>query len=402
MPTWEISPCANSGIGYSGTASSYPSMGGTCLAGGNENRHQVKAPTAYTWANLYVRCTAWATSDQTIRSRLNSGFGALIVTITGTGVFEDTTNSDAVASGDLINFEAKRALAGTSTLTIGGSTLQTSNNNTTFECTADVNGPPAIGFGLTVFGSLTGQTQRIDLVTTETDVQYTVREPTTYSNSRIFLHSNGLDGATLWRFRVDLANGAQSISIGAGSTGAFEDTTNSDDVVAGSEVDYQLDTTASTTSSCATASTQVTHTSPGRTMGSGRANPSSQTGDFYRGAESNGDTTATESDVQIAARAAFTAKNLMVNAKTHGAGATDIFLRRNTANSALTVNIPSSSTGIFEDTTNQVSIVVGDLYNYFRDGAGEGITMAIVGMQQGPDDAIFDLPQGKLNVLLRM
>ena len=61
----------------------------------------------------------------------------------------------------------------------------------------------------------------------------------------------------------------------------------------------------------------------------------------------------------------------------------DFFLRQNTANSALTVNIQSSSTGLFEDTTNQVSIIATDLYNYFGD-IGGSITPSIIGMEQEP------------------
>ena len=121
-------------------------------------------------------------------------------------------------------------------------------------------------------------------------------------------------------------------------------------------------------------------------------------------AETLGDS-ATESVTQKTARSGFTASNMFVFVQTHGlSSGVDIFLRLNGANSALTVNIPQSTTGVFEDTTNTVSVVAADLYNYFIDHGGGAGTMAatIIGFQAAPTDTVVDLIGGKLNILLRM
>lgn len=407
MPTWEFAAGIPTGFAFSGTFTRWLPVAGYLTANIDTETHaQAKVQTSYTWTNLYAICTAWGTNDLTLRSRVGAVDGNLLVTVNGTGTFQDTVNSDSLVSGNLINWQWSRVTGGSATLTLIGSTLQDASTNTTFQCSNDNSVTAGIPDSVTRWTGISGRLSSgvgVGMATTETAVQYTIRRATTYSNLRVFFRVNGLNGATLWRMRVDVGNGAQSISIAAGGTGAFEDTTNTDVVASGSEINYQIDTTASTLSACNPVLAQVTHTSTGREMAAGSVLPSSITADAYYGPEGEvGSGTATESQVQLAARAAFTAKNLMVNVTAHGADASDIFFRKNTANTLLTVNVPSSSTGLFEDTTNQVSIAVTDLYNYFRDGAGESISITIIGMEQGPGDAIFDLPGNRLNVLLRL
>ena len=404
MPTWEMVAGANAGVVI--TANVFALwLAGMLNGTTTEARTQAKVYASYNWTNLYVRCSSFTgPGNATVISRIGAANGALTVTVTGTGTFTDTTNSDSPVDQNLVNYQISNLGGGNKTVTITGSTLQDTTTNITLNMS--INSAGTVAFGINRYAPIGGRLHgpaTADMAATETDVQYTLRRTTTYSNARVFVSINGLDGATLWRFRVDLGNGAQSISIGAGLTGAFEDTTNSDVVAAGSEIDYNIDTTASTVSNIAVTLAQVKHTSTGREMAAAAPRPNAFVADGYFVAESDMSAQATESNTQIAARAAFTARNLMVNVTAHAAGAaSDIFLRVDTANSALTVNVPASTTGIIEDTTNQVSIAVGDLYNYFLDSGGESLTPSIFGMEQAPVDALVDLPQGKLNVLLRM
>lgn len=351
-----------------------------------EARQQAKVYASYTWTNLYVRCNGFvAPVTPPVTSRIGAVNGNLLVTLTGTGVFEDTINSDSLVDQNLINYrEDNSGGGGTKTCTIFGSTLADTSTNITIAICAGPEGG-SVAFGLTRFAVIEGALKAAGgtFNATESQVQYTLRRATTYSNLRFLLYSNGMDANTTWRTRVDAADGSQLLTISGGATGAFEDTTNSDVVAAASEVAYEIDTTLSTIGTLFSTLSQMKHTSTGREMAAAASGAVAATVDQYLVAEGNLDDTVTEADTQIAARAAFTAKNLMVNITAHGATASDFFLRRNTANSALTVNIPSSSTGLFEDTTNQVSMALTDAYNYFLD-VGGSITYAIVGMEQEP------------------
>ena len=408
MPTWEMIAGAAGGA-IMADAPNWGAPGGA-LTGhtAGENRAQTKVYSSYTWANLYVRCTTWNTVNSVVNSRIGAVDGNQTVTVTGTGVFQDTVNTDSLVDQNLINIQHDQVGAGNKGYKVWGSTLQDTGTNTTIQIATSA-ATQVAAFGSTFFTVTEGQVNAATgMATTESDVQYTIRRATTYSNLRVFLQSNSVNADSSWRLRIDTgggaANGNQVATLTASTTGAFEDTTNSDAVAASDEINYSL-VTGGTSGSMVPSLAQMKHTSTGREMAAAQPIGVSQTSDVYYVAESNGTTTSTETDSQIAARAAFTGKNLFVNVKTHGlTGGVDIFLRKNTANSALTVNIPQSTTGLFEDTTNQVSIAVTDLYNYFLDkGAGAGaITPTIIGMEQAPTDAIFDLPQGKLNVLLRL
>ena len=106
--------------------------------------------------------------------------------------------------------------------------------------------------------------------------------------------------------------------------------------------------------------------------------------DTYNGAEGFLVPDTTESRSQKTARSSFTAKNMFVYVSAHGASSgVNIYLRKNGANSALTVSIAASTTGVFEDTTNTVDYVATDTYNWFIDhGGGAGsITLTIVGFE---------------------
>src|SRR5579872_752514 len=69
-------------------------------------------------------------------------------------------------------------------------------------------------------------------VTTESQVQSTERASATYSNLYALIQANLRSTASTIRFRKNTANGNQSASITASTTGIFQDATNTDNVVA--------------------------------------------------------------------------------------------------------------------------------------------------------------------------
>lgn len=408
MPTWEFTAGDTSGGGtYGSNLTRFSGIAGRLGNATNEAGFQAKVFSTYTWANLYVRVkTMTFVGSPTVRSRIGAVNGNLLATITGTGVFQDTVNTDALVSGNLVNFVvATPNEVGESTIfTLVGSTLQDTGTNATLAITSAL--APAVNFGLTRFAPIGGLLGAASvLATTESTIQYTMRRAVTFTNIRVTLIANTINtGTTVWRLRVNGADVNQLANIAAGATGAFEDTTNTDDVVAGDEVNHQV-TTSGTSGSINPRLAQLAQISTAREVITSTNSPATSSTDTYLGAEGDALRSVTESDAQIAARAAFTANNLFVNITAHGASnGVNFFLRQNGANSALTLNVPASTTGLFEDTTNSVSIAVADTYNHFQDhGGGAGsITVAIIGFSNGPDDALFDLVGSKLNILLRM
>lgn len=225
--------------------------------------------------------------------------------------------------------------------------------------------------------------------TTEAFLQITYRSAGTLSNMYIRIIENDRGVSTLTS-RINGANGAQSISIGASSTGEFEDTTNTDTITAGDEVNYQIVTGAGGTvfrifliSSLFAASTNTVGRFGAVTL-SGIITAASS--NFYQ--SFSGDTstssTLTETNIQHRIKAAATAQNLFVyisvNARTTSTTAT---FRNNGANGNLTVSIGGGLTGIFEDTTNTDSLAIDDLVNYvIVTGTGtENFTTRIISVE---------------------
>ena len=389
MPTWELTAGDTASGGVYSSADAFNSVAGRMAIADPEGRAQAKVYSSYTWTNLYVRCTTFnPPNNNTVRSRKNGAFGNLTVTVSGTGAFQDTVNSDALVDQDLICLQYTGIAAGDRNFSLWGSTLQDTGTNITLQVAS---GGATIAEGLTRYGPIAGRLNAATgMATTESDVQYTVRRATAYSNLRVFVGTNTIDNNSPFTFRKNIADGSQVATITPLATGAFEDTTNSDSVVAGDEIDYSL-VTGADPGFVAVHLAQLKHTSTGREAATANPIGTSRTGDAFFGAEADASSTSTEVNSQIAARAAFTASNLFVNVTAHGASSgVDFFLRQNTANSALTVNVPQNTTGLFEDTTNSVSIALTDLYNYFQDhGGGVGaITVTVIGMAQGPTDAI--------------
>ena len=357
--------------------------------------------SSYTLANMYVRVTANTTvADSTLRSRIGAVDGALVVTVGGglTGAFQDTVNSDSLVDGNLVNFSVVTPANVLTTSLVGFTMVNASGDDTVLVSNSFLGAGLGQNAGLTRYRAIGGT---ISTTGTESDQQYTVRSTATLSNLRAFVVSNSLSVTTTMRTRKNLGNGAQSVSILTLETGSFEDTVNTDSVAAGDEINYQIVTPAG-------AGTIATHLFQVKSAGTGRptvhgftAGLATNFADRFVLAEGGGtDLTAgpgTEAASQIAARSTFTASNLFVNVILHGVtGGVGFFLRLDGVNTALTLNVPDSTTGLFEDTTNTVNLISGNLYNHFVDhGGGVGdIEFPIIGFQNGPTAGLVPLIAG--------
>lgn len=74
---------------------------------------------------------------------------------------------------------------------------------------------------------------------TETDAQFKVQQTATVSGLWCNVLTNGITAASTMNFRKNTANGNQTISFPASTTGVFEDAVNSDTLAVNDLVNYQ-------------------------------------------------------------------------------------------------------------------------------------------------------------------
>jgi len=379
MPTYPLVAGHSTGLAISASATAYQNPAGGIASSGAEARHQAIARDSYTLAKLYVRVLANATTTaSTVRSRKNTANGAQSVSIGAgaTGVFQDSVNSDSLVAGDLFNTQTVVGAGGSLTLAIIAYTLATASNTTPVLIAGDVVST-SVNFGTTTYAPIGGEAR---YNTTESRSQYVFRVAATLSNFRIYVQSNSVNGTTTVRTRKNAGNGAQSVSVGASTTGAFEDTVNSDSIASGDAVAYQV-ATGGSSGSFAIMIWQMKSNSAGRQVIA--ANPGTNTINFgltrYVPLEAGVQAYATtEANTQVAAQASFTAKNLFVRVPTNSLNGNSTFtLRQNAGNSTLTVTVGSGATGTFEDTTNTVSCVAADLLDWGIVTGGSSGSMVI-------------------------
>ena len=94
----------NSYDGHIGTSSQFQNIGGRAPQS-DESIAQVYLPLGFTWSNLSTSASTFtANANPTIKSRDDGVTGNQVITITGTGQFEDVSNSDTVAANSLVNY----------------------------------------------------------------------------------------------------------------------------------------------------------------------------------------------------------------------------------------------------------------------------------------------------------
>lgn len=353
MPTWPLITgiAAGQEAGLAGVR--YDAVGGYLSGTGTEADAQVLLRDTYTLANLYVRVIAnAATGAVSVLSRKNGANGNQSVSIPAltTGVFQDAVNTDALVTGDLIDTLLPATADGNITYSVIGYTLQAAANTTPILITKYTDAG-SLNHDSTGYSALGGQT----IFESEANCQYTFRVAATLSNFRCYFFQNNVAGTSTSRTRKNGGNGAQSVSIPASTTGAFEDAANSDSIVAGDTVDYQL-VAGGPTGWMTWCEIQLKSNSAGRqvtaaeagsilTLASGLTRYVTPEGTCQSYA-------TTEADAQIAL-AAFAAKNMFVLIRANSLnGATTIRIRKASANSALSVSVPAATTGVFEDTAN--------------------------------------------------
>lgn len=188
-------------------------------------------------------------STTTYKSRINGSYGNISISIpaTTTGIFRDTTHEDHLIDGDLLCME----------LVSGGGagdgifyrtcleTVHTSAPANRYRIGSfTVNQNLTRYFCLTSLGNFSSDTSSVSNIGARTRM----RSAGTVKNISIYVEANSLSASSTFRIRKNGANGTSAVTIPAGVTGRFSDTSGTDSIASGDDFCYQLVTGAGGTS----------------------------------------------------------------------------------------------------------------------------------------------------------
>jgi hypothetical protein len=210
--------------GNTGTGPFFAALGQGWISGAEtSSKFLVRAPGIF--SNLINNVTAnSAAANNVFISRKNGANGNQTITVTAgtTGVFEDTTHSDSLASGDTIGFEN---IATTSATIDGYYGFVCAHTGTTSEL---VGGNPALAFNASGFFTAILLNELGGPTATESNASTPLLIDGKLSNMRNNIFSNTMTGTYTFNFRKNSASGNQLLTVAATTTGTFEDTTHTD------------------------------------------------------------------------------------------------------------------------------------------------------------------------------
>lgn len=322
-----------------------------------ETRRQTRFRTAGTLSKMYVTILTNDRGASTFRLRKNAANGNQVLSIgaSATGEFEDAVNTDVIASGDDVAIQTTVGAGGTTfTFNVARMVWSATVGTTTVYAT----GVPDI-VGTTLFSPIVGDTG-----STGTEANNQIKMPTagTFKNLGISVFTNTRDAATTFRFRVNDLNVNQTVTIGAGATGWFEDLVNTDVVAVNDRVNYAvIGAGTAGTVTTDTAKVELVTTNNSTVIGGAINATTVAAATVYYPMGGVDATNATESNKTADAGLAFTASRLGVYVSTNTVVEVSTFrLRKNAANANLLVSITGLTTGHFLDIVNTDAIVATD------------------------------------------
>jgi hypothetical protein len=349
-------------------ATEYWALGNGMLSkSATEANRQIVYRTAGTLSKLFVRLTAnAATGSSTVTVRKNAADGNQTVSIGAgaTGVFEDTVNTDAVASTDLLDYKSVTGSGGALTISIMSTIFDATTNTVSRHLIADTTSLSFATISVSRYNPLAGQGS--SGVGAETSARTRIRDAGTLKNMQVYISANTSTVSTTVRSRKNGAAGNISVSIGSTATGLFEDTANTDTLAVGDDTNSEVATGTNAGLTLELIAFEFETTSSNGVCVVGRPGaylPGPSVTSYFPigGALVVG---ATEANTQVKARETFTFSDLtlLVTANTITATSTLTF-RVNGADGNQSVSIGSSATGTLSDATNTDVVAATDLVN---------------------------------------
>lgn len=334
----------------------------------SEALSQSRLRAAGTISNLWFRISSNSCSAaSTFKSRIAGANGNISISVNAStsGTFEDASNTDVIAADALVDFDFTAGAGTGSFLLRSYAFVFNADSNTVFRTGntgVGLNGASFTGYFNLIGGGATA-------TTVENETQQEVPAAGTLKNMFVYVSGNARTTTTTIKTRVNGADGNVTVSIVAAATGIFEDTSNTDTISAGDEINGKYTTgTGTEVITVAFVAVSLETTTGQSVVGSGMDTPGGvvvTTGTTrYWGLGAGGNVDTTESDASVKALLARTVSKLwagvVANATT---SASTLDFRVNSASSALTVSITAGTTGEFSDATNSVAIVATDVIN---------------------------------------
>jgi len=208
---------------------------------------QVKFRGASTLSKLGVNVISNARAGSSVfKIRKNGADGNLTVTVGAgaTGYFEDASNTDSIADGDLVCASWTLAGGNGASLVISGIVCQqtmASGNAVQYLGLVSTGNFLYSGTGTTAtYLPVCGDSQFNSSTSLADEYQPQVPCAGTFSSLQVYVTTNGRGTDSHVYLNVNGSDTALDITIGAGATGLFEDTTNSATIAQDDEVGYKV------------------------------------------------------------------------------------------------------------------------------------------------------------------
>ena len=324
--------------------------------------------------NFYANVLTNANPNSvTVAVRKNGSIGNLSISVPAstTGLLSDLTGTDSIADGDTFNHTVSIGASGAAFSVLCGVQYET-----TGQFAFQPAGGIAAGFNLSA-ASTASYAQTLGLLsptTSESQRRFAALGAITLSKMQVYASANARSTSTTVASRNNGVDGNQAITITAGATGLFEDTTNSDSVADGEY--YCVEFTTGTGTGNLTLryasfriETSVENWCPvyGSTGFALAAAATTQRA-FVNNTLTGG------APVPYGARAAQLYVSVTANTVT---ASSTLTLRVNGTGTAVAATVPASTTGRFIDSTDTAPLAAGDLIDVEIAAGSTGTTLTV-------------------------
>jgi len=356
---------------------------------GTEALKQITFRTAGICSRLFIQVSYNDIPDSSSAAlRINGADGNLIATIPAsmTGEFEDITNTDTISAGDELNYRITGGAGGTELEYTVLSILFAATSGTVKRFAVYSPNGQSGSNANRVFpfeGGITG----VEITTNEAKNQQTVRTLGTIRNLFVYVSSNTRNANTTFRLRKNTANSNQVVTVSSTSTGIFEDTTNTDNVVSGDTIGYLVNFATGSGTIVFDIVSEEFYT-PDNTFHfinasnhNGAFNPNPASTYYFAIGGSIANPASTTSEAQAPANQPMVSSSLMVYIPLNSYTTfSHMYLVINGVAGNKDVVIINALTGSFEDTTVDVIKPTDDIYYQYDTGVGGTQTLNSISM----------------------
>jgi len=347
-------------------------------AGDNQTSSESDVAITYNYGGtlsnlcLNVSSNARADSATVFTTRINSANGNLTVSVSAsaTGIFEDTANSDVIAVRDVVNYTVVTG-AGTQDLVCESIVYDfTTTNGTMVYASGAIRNLDASETTYFAFGGAMYESA------TEANATNQIPMGLVLSKLQCNLVTNGVSATSTLRSRIESQYGNLTVSITASTTGAFSDATNEDIIQPG---DYHFIFEAGgsgTTLDVANISINADDSIQAPVLFSGDGYQSFTASQVkYHGLGLNSSISNTNDDTKRAVvhPSPGILSLMYCYVATNDRAESTMQMRSTSASTNLVISVTGSTTGFFQDTTNEDVVSVGDDF-HIRFTAGTGGT----------------------------